>query len=157
MASLSIFSIGMLRVITAASAPSASTQLPPSLRPTSRAMVANWTPVHSDVLSSPCVPCTVFNVGLFHSVSPLPEHSMKCFRQRISLYVRHRELAWTVDHSVHKKYVFGGIDGRNATVMTFEVQTRGGGVSQHLVQRGKAPGRVLIRCRKAHADFGFEL
>src|SRR5215831_17409792 len=125
MASLSIFSIGMLRVITAASAPSASTQLPPSLRPTSRAMVANWTPVHSDVLSSPCVPCTVFNVGLFHSV--------------------------------HKKYVFGGIDGRNAAVVTFEVQTRGGGVSQHLVQRGKAPGRVLIRCRKAHTDFGFEL
>src|SRR5207237_6562045 len=61
-------------------APSASTQAEPSLRPTSRAIVANCTPVHSVVLSRPCVPCTVFNVGLFHSVRPFPEHSMKCLR-----------------------------------------------------------------------------
>ena len=40
-------------------------------------MVDSGTPVHSDVLVSPCVPCTVFSVGSFHSVSPLPEHSMK--------------------------------------------------------------------------------
>ena len=33
-------------------------------RPTSRAIVANGTPVHSDVLMSPCVPCTVFKRGL---------------------------------------------------------------------------------------------
>jgi hypothetical protein len=43
-------------------------------------MVANCTPVHSEVLSKPWVPCTVFRVGLVHSVRPLPEHSMKYLR-----------------------------------------------------------------------------
>src|ERR1700752_3777617 len=70
----------LLRVITAASDPSARTQVEPSLSPTSRAIVANWTPVHSEVLSNPCVPCTLLKVGLFHSVRPLPEHSIKYLR-----------------------------------------------------------------------------
>src|SRR4029079_10763843 len=82
---------------------------------------------------------------------------MFAVHRRKSLDVRHRELARTVDHSVHKKHVFGWVDGRNATVGTFEGQTRGGRVSQHLVQRSKAPGRVLIRGRKAYAHFRFEL
>ena len=70
----------MLRVITAASAPSASTQAALSLRPISRAIVANGTPVHSEVLISPWVPWTLLSVGFTHSVRPLPEHSMKYMR-----------------------------------------------------------------------------
>src|SRR5437763_8683587 len=74
-------SSGMLRVITAASAPSARTHFAPDFNPDSRSTSASGTPVHSDVLVSPCVPCTVFNVGLLHSVSPLPEHSMNIVRE----------------------------------------------------------------------------
>ena len=125
-ASFSIFSIGMLRVITAASAPSASTQAAPSLRPTSRASVANCTPVHSDVLSRPCVPCTVFSVGLFHSVSPLPEHSMKCLRvtdgKRLMSAIEN--FFGRVDHAVNEKPMLGRIDGRDAAVMPLEMQAR---------------------------------
>ena len=67
----------MLRVITAASAPSARSQAAPSLTPTSARMVESGTPVHSEVLVRPWVPCTVLSVGSRHSVRPLPEHSMK--------------------------------------------------------------------------------
>src|SRR5437016_53248 len=51
--------------MTAASAPSASTQLELSLRPTSRAIVENCTPVHSEELSRPCVPSLVLHVDVF--------------------------------------------------------------------------------------------
>ena len=70
----------MLRVITAASEPSARTQAAPALTPTSLSSSERGTPVHSEVLVKPCVPWTVFNVGLDHSVSPFPEHSMNMIR-----------------------------------------------------------------------------
>ena len=40
-------------------------------------MVDSGIPVHSEVLVRPWVPCTVLSFGSRHSVSPLPEHSMK--------------------------------------------------------------------------------
>src|SRR4051794_36592383 len=92
-ASFSIFSRGMLRVITAASAPSASTQEELSLRPTSRAIVANCTPVHSDVLSKPCVPCTCLQ-GRF---VPLSQSVARTFNEMLAgdrweaFYVGHRK------------------------------------------------------------------
>ena len=67
--------------MTAASAPSARTHFTPGLSPDSLRSRASGTPVHSDVLVSPCVPCTVLRVGLLHSVRPLPEHSMNIVRE----------------------------------------------------------------------------
>ena len=81
-ASRSIFSIGMDRVITAPSAPSASTQAPSDFKPTSLTKVAKETPVHSEVLSRPCVNCTVLPFAPVHSEFVLPEHSIKCFRDK---------------------------------------------------------------------------
>src|SRR5512135_2103670 len=66
----------MLRVIAAASPPSASSHLAPGFRPASSRIVRSGTPVHSEVDVRPCVPCTVFIVGFDHSVRPFPEHSM---------------------------------------------------------------------------------
>ena len=70
----------MLRVIAAASLPSASSHLAPGRTPTSLRMVDSGTPVHSEVDVRPCVPCTVFSVGFDHSVKPLPEHSRNMMR-----------------------------------------------------------------------------
>src|SRR5699024_3029182 len=69
------FSMGMLRVIAAASAPSANTHFASERTPASFNTVDRGTSTHSDVDNKPCVPCTVFIVGSDHSVSPLPEHS----------------------------------------------------------------------------------
>ena len=53
MASSQAFSIGTLRVITAASCPSARNQVASALAPTSRNRVASVTPVHSVVAVMP--------------------------------------------------------------------------------------------------------
>ena len=71
---------GRLRVMAAASLPSASTQAASSLMPASVNTVASGTPVHSLVLMSPCVSWTVSPVGPFHSFPELPEHSMNSVR-----------------------------------------------------------------------------
>ena len=71
----------MLRVIADASPPSASNHFAFVRRPASFSTVASGTPVHSEHDVRPCVPCTVFNVGLDHSVKPLPEHSMNMSRE----------------------------------------------------------------------------
>ena len=76
-------SSGKLRVIAAASAPSASNQPPrvPSAKadkpPTSSSNVDKRTPVHSQHDSKPCVSCTGRPLGPFHSLPVLPEHSRK--------------------------------------------------------------------------------
>src|SRR5712691_1615069 len=66
----------MLRVIAAASLPSASNHLALERTPHSLSTIESGTPVHSEVDVSPCVPWTVRSVGFDHSVRPLPEHSM---------------------------------------------------------------------------------
>src|SRR5690349_11402320 len=71
----------MLRVITAASPPSARSHLAPGATPVSFRIVDSGTPVHSDVDVRPCVNCTVRIVGFDHSVRPLPEHSMNIIRE----------------------------------------------------------------------------
>ena len=70
----------MLRVIAAASPPSASSHLASDRTPTSFRIVASETPVQSEVDVNPCVPWTVFIVGFDHSVRPLPEHSRNMIR-----------------------------------------------------------------------------
>jgi hypothetical protein len=70
-------SIGTLRVITAASAPSASTQAAPGLSPTCLSRVESGTPVHSEVETRPCVRCTFGSRAFMISLPVVPEHSMK--------------------------------------------------------------------------------
>src|SRR2546427_168405 len=72
---------GILRVIAAASLPSASIQVASSLRPTSRNTVARATPVHSLVLVNPCVCWAVCPRASRHSPALLPAHSMKASRE----------------------------------------------------------------------------
>src|SRR5690348_13439063 len=71
----------MLRVIAAASPPSASSHFAPCCKPASFRIVDSGTPVHSDVDVKPCVNCTVRIVGFDHSVKPLPEHSRNMIRE----------------------------------------------------------------------------
>ena len=76
-ASVRHLSIGTLRVITAASAPSASTQAALSCSPTWRSNVESSTPVHSEVETRPCVFCTLGIVTFRYSAPVVPEHSWK--------------------------------------------------------------------------------
>ena len=80
MASSSAFSIGMLRVIAAASAPSASIHFASGLTPASARIVASGTPVHSQQLRSPCVSWTVSSGLGAPQFWVLPEHSRKWMR-----------------------------------------------------------------------------
>src|SRR5215203_3597722 len=80
MASSSAFAIGTLRVMAAASAPSASTHFASGLIPTSSRSVDIITPVHSQHMTSPCVSCTVNSGRTFFQFCVLPEHSRKLMR-----------------------------------------------------------------------------
>src|SRR5688500_14639604 len=79
--SSSAFSIGMLRVIKQASAPSARNQVALRCAPASRNKVATGTPVHSELLVMPSVRCGVMSgAGFTQAARPLPEHSTKYTR-----------------------------------------------------------------------------
>src|SRR6266571_251456 len=73
--------MGMLRVMAAASPPSARSHFAPGASPASSSTVASGTPVHSQQLRRPWVNCTVLPRGSFHSVEPLPAHSRKWKRE----------------------------------------------------------------------------
>src|SRR5262249_1735790 len=99
------------------SAPSASAHVAPSFIPNSRARVENCTPVHSEVLIRPCVPCTVLSVGFRHSVRPLPEHSMKYRRDTEGRRLRSAMLNFfgrSVRPCTNRKCLAGSIVGRPA-------------------------------------------
>src|SRR5208282_3297195 len=76
------FSIGMLRVITAASEPSASAHLAPGFTPASRSRVETATPVHRLQLVSPTRFWAVSSglAALRQANGPFPEHSRKTIR-----------------------------------------------------------------------------
>jgi len=76
MSSIAFF-MGMLRVMAAAAAASATSQVAFFWTPASLSKSASGTPVHSLQLVSPWVPWTPLAVGLAHSVKLFPEHSMK--------------------------------------------------------------------------------
>jgi hypothetical protein len=77
-----------LRVITAASAPSASTHAAPGLSPVCLSSVESGTPVHSDVETRPWVPCTVGRFAFMISLPVVPEHSRKYVRDTVGKRLR---------------------------------------------------------------------
>ncbi len=115
--------IGMLRVIAAASPPSASTHfaLPPT--PTSLSTIETGTPVHSEVEVRPCVPCTVRSVGLDGQAvaGALDEHDPRYRREAPN--VAHGELLRLPQQPVHVQKMLGRIDDGGSTVATLEVKT----------------------------------
>ena len=75
-----IFSMGTLRDMTAASAPSARIQVAAGSAPTSFRMVLTGTPTHSLVLSSPSSAWGLISTGMrsrLYAPPPFPEHSRK--------------------------------------------------------------------------------
>ena len=118
---------GRFGFITAASAPSARIQAAPSLHPHLRENRGQRTPVHSEVLVRPWVPCTVFSVGSFHSVSPVAGALDE-------VEARHRGEAASSRHRVlHRRSTIpctmrewrAGVDGGDAAVMALEVEADG--------------------------------
>src|SRR6185437_12272473 len=81
---------------------------------------------------------------------------LACYRWK-SLQVRHRVLAWPVDHAVHVEHVLGRIDGSDAAMMALEMKARRREIAHGLVERREAPRRVFVRGGKTHARFGLEL
>ena len=80
MASSHAFSIGIERVITAASIASARNQVASGRAPTSRNRSFSGTPVHSLVLVSPSISCGLMSrrrPWFWNAVPPFPEHSRK--------------------------------------------------------------------------------
>ena len=116
-------------------------------------------PVHSEVLVRPWVPWTVFSFGPRHSVSPLPEHSMKWKRETDgeTQEIRHRVLHGPVHHPVHDEGVAGGVDVGNAAVVALEVQPGRGDDAVSGFERGHGPGRFLGGGGEAPPDLGLEL
>ena len=98
---------------------------------------------------------------LFHSVviEVASEHSMKCLR-----VIEGKRLISAIENFLavstmpcNDKRVLGGIDGRNAAVMTFEVKSGCGEIAEHLVERRHAPGGILHSLVGKPTRFRFEL
>ena len=154
----------MLRVIAAASAPSASIHFASGLTPASASTVAKETPVHSQQLSRPCVSCAVSSglrrapvlcvAGTFEEVDP--RHGWK------SRQIVHGENERPVDQSMHHQPVLRRIDRRNPRMVALIMQAVRGDDSVQVLERRQAERRQpASRFGRAVAitahDVGFEL
>ena len=148
----------MLRATAAASPPSASIQVEAGSFPIRPMMNFSGTPVHSLVLTSPCVFWTVtFPSAFFQFSQPLPVHSRKTMRDTAGMAFRsstekHQLLP---RHAVDQKPVLGGIQVGRAGVTSLVVQVGGRDAADQLLQRGfRVDGIGRIDVPLARSRFG---